>query len=180
MDKNKVIKLSKLLSYVLRHKPAHLGIVLDEQGWTDTALLLEKIKTEMNGVDLEMLKYVVANNDKKRFSFNDDLTRIRANQGHSLGIDLALQPIAPPGILFHGTATRFISSIMKDGLNKQSRQHVHLSDNYDTAFNVATRHGVPKILKVQALKMHAEGHLFYLSDNKVWLTDHVPVKFIEE
>ena len=164
----------------MRHKPDHLGIILDEQGWTDTAALLEKIKTEMDDVDLDALKFVVADNDKKRFAFNSDFSRIRANQGHSVEIDLALQPVLPPGILFHGTATRFLASIMKEGLNKQSRQHVHLSDNYDTAFNVATRHGVPKILKVHALKMHAEGHLFYFSENKVWLTDHVPVKFIEE
>ncbi|MEZ4617799.1 MAG: RNA 2'-phosphotransferase [Caldilineaceae bacterium] len=120
----------------------------------------------------------MAQNNKQCFRFNDDGTRIRANQGHSIAVELNLRPQVPPARLFHGTATRFLDAIQREGLQRQSRQHVHLSADEKTAHKVGQRHGKPVILTVDAAAMHADGHLFYLSDNGVWLTDHVPVHYL--
>lgn len=168
-------EVSKFLSYVLRHNPGKIGLVLDANGWADVSELLAKAH-----VDMATLQKVVATNDKKRFSFNEDETKIRANQGHSISIDLNLQPKEPPEFLYHGTATRFLDSIMKQGLVKGNRQHVHLSLNEQTATKVGQRHGVPVVLKVLSKKMNEAGHIFYLSDNGVWLTDRVPVEFLQK
>ena len=171
-------KISKFLSYVLRHHPQEIGIDLDENGWANVEQLLKNSKTKFPRLDFEDIQTVVQNNDKQRFTFNDDCTQIRANQGHSVSIDLDLTPTEPPYTLLHGTVPKFMSSIRKKGLTKQSRQHVHLSDNLETAKNVALRRGVPTILKIDAYNMHKDGHEFYLSENGVWLTDHVPMKYI--
>lgn len=171
-------KISKFLSLVLRHKPQTIGIELDDQGWTDVQTLLDKMNEADRKVDFETLVAVVTNNDKKRFAFNDDRTKIRASQGHSVKIELGYEPQVPPTILYHGTATRFTHSIFKSGLEKRGRQHVHLSADVPTAKNVGTRHGVPVILEVLASEMHTEGHKFFISENGVWLTEAVPAKFL--
>lgn len=172
-------RISKRLSYVLRHNPTAVGITLDDEGWAVVDELLLALKKHGASVDLPILKEVVANNDKKRFSFSDDELRIRANQGHSIAVDLGLTPQEPPHELFHGTATRFLESIQEQGLMKQNRQHVHLSFDTKTAQKVGSRHGKVVVLIVQAKAMHDDGFPFFLSQNGVWLTDHVPVKYIE-
>lgn len=175
MNDKTIKKTSKFLSYILRHNPDKLGLILDEQGWVS----VEELLTKLNNVSMEQLEYVVANNNKKRFAFNEDKTKIRANQGHSIKIDLAYSPIEPPEFLYHGTATKNITSIQKGGIIKGSRHHVHLSADIDTATNVGQRHGKPIILMVQSKAMYEAGHEFFLSENGVWLTDFVPTAFID-
>jgi putative RNA 2'-phosphotransferase len=170
---------SKFLSLVLRHRPAEIGLLLDENGWANVHELIEKINAKGNNLDINLLNEIVASNDKKRFAFNDDKTKIRASQGHSIEIDLNLQPSLPPEILYHGTATRFVESILKEGLTKQQRQHVHLSEKLETATAVGARHGKPTVLIIDAMQMHEDGLLFYKSENNVWLTDHVATKYIK-
>jgi putative RNA 2'-phosphotransferase len=169
--------VSKLLSLVLRHQPEALGIVLDPEGWTDVTTLLGKMRTR--GVDLALLKHVVATNDKQRFAFNADYSRIRANQGHSLAVDLGLVAVEPPEFLYHGTAEGSVGAILREGLRKQSRQHVHLSADVATATRVGGRHGKPVVLRVKSGDMHRRGGLFYQSENNVWLTDFVASEYLE-
>lgn len=178
MTPNQIKKISKFISLVLRHKPQVIDLNLDENGWADTAELIAKINQKMP-LTLEALKTVVAENNKKRFAFNADLSKIRASQGHSVKINLALKPSTPPPILYHGTVAKNISSIKKLGLLKQKRNHVHLSKDIGTATNVGQRHGKPIILIVQSGQMHQEGIPFYLSENKVWLTEQVDAKYID-
>jgi putative RNA 2'-phosphotransferase len=166
-------QLSKFLSLVLRHQPEKIGISLDEQGWTAVPILLPKMN-----ITLAQLEYVVENNDKKRFVFNADQTQIRANQGHSVEINLGYLPSTPPSILFHGTAKRNLNSILEQGILKQARHHVHLSSDKNTAHTVGSRYGLPIVLMIDAQKMHDDGLLFYCSDNNVWLTDRVEAKYI--
>ena len=177
MEKN-LKSTSKFLSLVLRHKPEEIGLQLDENGWANVDELIEKVNANCNKLDINLLNEIVETNDKKRFAFNDERTKIRASQGHSIEIDLALQPIIPPDMLYHGTATRFVESILKEGLTKQQRQYVHLSEKLETATAVGARHGKPTILIVDAKQMHEDGFLFYKSENNVWLTDNVGVKYI--
>ncbi|XZF12901.1 RNA 2'-phosphotransferase [Chitinophagaceae bacterium MMS25-I14] len=179
MDNKQVKNISKLMSLVLRHEPEHLGIILDENGWANVAQLIEKMNAKGIRADFATIQTVVDTNDKKRFAFNDDKTMIRASQGHSIEVDLQLQPVVPPAILYHGTASRFVAGILRDGLQKRARQHVHLSKETGTAHNVGTRHGKAVILKVDAAAMHTAGYHFYCSANGVWLTDHVPAGFLE-
>lgn len=171
--------ISKYLSLVLRHEPEHIGITLDEEGWTDVAELIEKMNKKGTRLDFETLQQVVETNDKKRFAFNEDKTRIRASQGHTVEVDLNLPPQVPPAILYHGTADRNLDVIKKNGLVRMERQHLHLTAEKKTALNVGGRHGTPVLLTIQALAMHEKGYAFYLSANGVWLTDHVPAEFIE-
>lgn len=172
-------KISKFLSLVLRHKPEIIGLNLDKSGWVDTSDLLNQLAKNNKKITLESLKEVVANNDKKRFAFNADHTKIRASQGHSIDINLGYTAVEPPAVLFHGTATRFLGAIKKEGLLKRNRHHVHLSKNLETATNVGSRHGKVVVLKVKALEMHKAGFEFFVSENQVWLTDHVPVEYLE-
>jgi putative RNA 2'-phosphotransferase len=172
-------QLSKLLSYILRHHPEHIGLQPDPQGWASVEELLTKLNASGTAIDMIMLEEIVATNSKKRFAFNESKTQIRASQGHSIEIDLGLQPAQPPVVLYHGTAEANVESIKTHGLIKQSRQHVHLSDNPETAKTVGARHGKPVVLLINAKKMYEEGYLFYISDNGVWLTEEVPSKFIE-
>jgi putative RNA 2'-phosphotransferase len=127
-----------------------------------------------------LLFTIVDTNSKKRFAFNEDETKIRASQGHSLKIDLKYNPIKPPKSLFHGTSERFLESILKSGIEKRNRQHVHLSSDIETALKVGQRHGKPVILEIQTEKMNKNGHKFYLSENKVWLTEYVPIEYIKK
>ncbi len=174
-----LVKLSKFLSLVLRHKPEEIGLTLDANGWADVDNLLRLANAAGRRIDWALLEQVVAESDKKRFAFSDDGLRIRASQGHSVEVDLALAPAVPPEVLFHGTATRFLESIRATGLNSGSRQHVHLSLDADTAAKVGARHGKPSILTVRSRDMAAAGHRFYLSANGVWLTGEVPTVYIE-
>lgn len=171
--------ISKLLSLALRHQPDALGITLDQEGWASVAEVLQKMQQKGMAVDLPRLQEVVDTNDKKRFSFSADGSRIRANQGHSLPVELGLQPVAPPPLLYHGTAIQNLDSIFTEGLQRRTRQHVHLSEDSETAHKVGSRHGKAVVLLVQSGKMHAAGNLFYYSANGVWLTEAVPATYIE-
>lgn len=171
--------LSKFLSLVLRHKPEVLDLNMDKNGWVDLDELLEKLNASGKKVTLEKIQEVVATNQKQRFKIDEINNRIRANQGHSINVDVELEEKTPPPILYHGTAIKHIEIIRKEGLKKMSRQHVHLSQDYETAIKVGGRHGKPIILKIDCNKMIDYGFKFFLSENKVWLTDSVDVKYIE-
>ena len=173
-------RIGKFLSLILRHDPGTIGIELDENGWADVNELIEKCKKHRYHFSMEDLIEIVETNDKQRYSFNEKRSKIRANQGHSIDIDLDLSPVEPPEYLYHGTATRFMSSIMEKGILKGSRQHVHLSKDKQTATNVGLRHGKPVILTIMSGKMHRDGIPFYLSDNGVWLTDYIDTKYISD
>lgn len=171
--------ISKLLSLVLLHEPEHIGLTLDNEGWACVPELIEKINQKGIRLDFSTLQIIVDTNDKKRFAFNDDKTHIRANQGHTIEVDLNLPVQIPPAVLFHGTAEKNIAAIRQHGIQKVDRHHVHLSTLKETALQVGQRHGKPMLLVIQALVMHGKGHTFYLSNNGVWLTDQVPAAFIE-
>ena len=171
-------KISKFLSLILRHQPETIDLILDENGWANVDELREKCSKHKISFTLEDLDEVVETNDKKRFIFNDDKTKIRANQGHSIEIDLALKPQQPPEFLYHGTAQNNVESILENGIEKRNRQHVHLSQDKETATKVGMRHGKPIILTIKTGKMFEDGILFYLSENNVWLTDFVDAKYI--
>lgn len=173
-----LIQSSKFLSFVLRHRPDAIGLVLDAEGWAGVDELIARASEHGEQLTVELIRKVVAQNDKQRFALSADERRIRAVQGHSIEVDLQLVPQIPPAILFHGTATRFLASIREHGLQGRGRQHVHLSPDAETAVRVGSRHGKPVVLEVSAAAMHAAGHQFYLSENGVWLTDAVPVEFI--
>ncbi|GAB3923292.1 RNA 2'-phosphotransferase [Mucilaginibacter myungsuensis] len=174
--------ISKFMSYVLRHRPEVIGLQLDENGWADVAELITKANanaTEWSTpITIDIVKHIVDTNDKKRFAFNEDGTKIRASQGHSVEVDLAYESQTPPEVLYHGTATKFLDAILIGRLTKQSRQHVHMSENIETMLEVAKRHGKPVLLKIHAAEMAAAGYQFYLSANNVWLTDSVPAGFL--
>lgn len=172
-------RTSKLLSLVLRHQPEAIGLTLDDGGWVDVDRLIDQAVAHDKPLDRELLEEIVATSDKKRFAFSPDGQRIRANQGHSIHVELGLSPQTPPATLFHGTATRFLTSIEAQGLVPGSRQHVHLSVDFETAERVGARHGKPLVLPIQAEAMYRDGHVFFLSENGVWLTDAVPVRYIE-
>ena len=173
------IRQSKFLSLVLRHKPDAIGISLDPEGWASIEEILEKSAANL-GLSRERISEIVRDNDKQRFSISEDGQYIRANQGHSIKVDLGLGSVEPPETLFHGTATRFLASILEQGLLPRNRQHVHLSADIRTARKVGIRHGKLALLKVGSGEMARNGHLFYQSENGVWLTDHVPCESIEQ
>ncbi|MCB0735999.1 MAG: RNA 2'-phosphotransferase [Bacteroidetes bacterium] len=171
-------KTSKFLSLVLRHKPETIGLKLDSNGWANTEELLAKMNENGQSLSFEQLRIVVENNAKKRFIFTDDESKIRANQGHSISVDLALEEKQPPDILYHGTATKNLDSIKAKGLIKGQRHHVHLSADTETALKVGQRHGKPVLLTIKSAEVHKQGIKFYQSANGVWLTDFVDVEFI--
>lgn len=177
-----ITKISKFLSYVLRHKPDAIGLNLDENGWADIDQLIHQAGLDASNPNLtrDLICQAVETNDKKRFALSPDNKKIRANQGHSIQVDLALIPQCPPDILYHGTATRFLQSILKEGLKAGSRNHVHLSENIETARQVGMRYGKAVILIIDAGKMHAQGYPFFKSENGVWLTEHIPAEFIDK
>jgi putative RNA 2'-phosphotransferase len=162
MDPKRLVKISKYLSKHLRHEPERLGLTLAPGGW----------------VRVEDLLAACANNDKRRFSFDPTGTLIRANQGHSTSVDLQLEPVTPPALLYHGTGAQFVEAIRRDGLKKMARHHVHLSIDVPTATKVGARHGKPVVLEVDAAAMQRAGHTFYVSANGVWLTDAVPPEYL--
>jgi len=166
-------KISKKMSFILRHKPESIGATLDKQGWLDTPVLLEALH-----IDMAQLELVVDTCDKKRYEFNEDKTKIRASQGHSVKIELGYKPSKPPAQLFHGTVNQFMTAITAHGLQKMNRHHVHLSVDMETASKVGSRRGKPVILTVDAELMHKAGHKFFVSTNGVWLTEEVPPRYI--
>lgn len=175
MSNTNITQISKYLSLILRHQPQSIGLVLDPNGWADVEELLNKSKLKFS---FQQLVEVVEKNDKQRFILSDDQTKIRANQGHSIKIDLDLKPQIPPPILYHGTVEKYLDSIRIEGLKKMNRNHVHLSKDIETAQKVGSRRGNPVILKIDAEAMNTDKMLFYCSENGVWLTDNVPTKYI--
>lgn len=179
MNEKETVKTSKFLSLILRHEPERIGIQLDGAGWVSVDALLEAANRHGESLTLEQLKRVVATNDKKRFAFSEDGSKIRASQGHSLEVNLRYEPAVPPEFLYHGTPEKFVKSIRATGLNKGERHDVHLSPDASSATKVGQRRGRPVVLKIRAGDMHRAGHLFRRSANNVWLVDFVPVEFIE-
>jgi len=170
--------VSKFMSLVLRHKPEEIGLQLDPHGWVSIDELITKLNEKGLKVDLNIIQHIVINNDKKRFCFNEDNTMIRANQGHSIEVDLDLEVVSPPEFLFHGTAEHAVSIILEEGLQKRNRHHVHLTANRETAVMVGGRHGKPVVLEVRAMEMEKAGFVFFLSANNVWLVDIVPPGYL--
>jgi len=172
-------RISKMMSLILRHNPSVINATLDENGWLSVDELIKGMNAKGYEMNREMLDEIVATNNKKRFAFSEDKRNIRANQGHSIEVDVELREEMPPELLYHGTVQKFIPRIQKDGLKKMSRQHVHLSQDRATAENVGGRRGKPIVLLINTREMHRNGFTFYLSENNVWLTDNVPAKYIE-
>lgn len=172
MDERRLVKVSKYLSRHLRHDPDRLGIELDEHGWVEVDVLLKALDDQKFHLTREELEEVVARNDKQRFALRDG--RIRANQGHTVDVDLDLPAVAPPLLLYHGTAGGFVATILEEGLKPMDRHHVHLSPDRETAVKVGSRRGKPVVLVIDAEQMAGAGHTFYKSENGVWLTEHVP------
>jgi putative RNA 2'-phosphotransferase len=179
MEHQELVRISKAVAKTLRHKPERLGLSLEAGGWVDVEALLSAFHAKGFRVTRAELEEVVAKNDKQRFSFDETGTRIRANQGHSVEVDLQLEPREPPEILYHGTTTAALTSILETGLQRMKRHHVHLSPDTQTAHRVGSRHGKAVILRVKALEMQREGHTFYCSENGVWLVDEVPHTYLE-
>ena len=180
LSNHRVTKISKYLSYHLRHRPDMLGLELLDGGWVEVEKLLQATQRFKFPVSMNELRYVVENNDKKRFSFDDTNTLIRANQGHSVKVDLQLKSAVPPEILYHGTYLGAVESIKQQGIQKISRHHVHLSSNWQTAKDVGARRGIPIVFEVDAKAMNLDKFIFYLSDNGVWLVDFVPIQYLKQ
>lgn len=172
-----LIKVSRYLSLILRHKPEQAGITLDEHGWASVEGLIEGISKKYP-ITIDILEEIVATDDKQRYSFSNDHMFIRANQGHSVPVDVELEILEPPEYLYHGTGMKYYSSIMENGLLPKSRLYVHLTDNVDAAMGVGARHGEPVVFCVDAKVMHDYGFVFYKSVNGVWLTERVPNEFL--
>ncbi len=170
---------SKYISLILRHKPETIGITLDEHGWANVDELIKGI-SKTYPINMEILENIVATDNKQRYSFNDDKTLIRANQGHSIPVDVELPIANPPEVLFHGTGEKYVESIDEKGLVPKSRLYVHLSSDIETAVKVGSRHGRPVVYKILSGKMLQDGHVFYKSVNGVWLTKRVPVEYLQK
>jgi len=179
---NKAIKsTSKFISLILRHKPGVIGITLDEHGWADVDALIDGINhAGGHYLDRNLLEEIVSAEEKQRYSFNEDHTRIRANQGHSISVDVELRQMTPPDILWHGTGEKYTASIDAQGLIPKSRLYVHLSADIGTAKKVGSRHGRPVIYEIDCREMAEDGHEFFLSENGVWLTKRVPIKYLNK
>ena len=176
--RRELTKDSKFLSLVLRHDPSVIGVELDEAGWIEVSKLLGALQLHRPQITRERLTEIVETNDKKRFAFSKDRERIRASQGHSIGVDIGLPPSLPPSVLYHGTAERNMASIRANGLLRGQRNHVHLSSDIETATMVGSRYGKPIVLQIEAKRMAQAGFNFYISENGVWLTAQVPPSFI--
>lgn len=170
---------SKFMSLILRHKPEAIGISLDEHGWANVDELIAGI-AKTQDFNMDILEEIVREDEKQRYSFNEDKTLIRANQGHSIPVDVELEVLEPPAELWHGTGEKYVASIDEQGLIPKSRLYVHLSKDKDTAVKVGKRHGNPVLYIVKAGEMYRDGYQFYLSKNGVWLTKQVPVKYLEK
>jgi putative RNA 2'-phosphotransferase len=178
MDEARLVRTSKFLSKYLRHAPEKLRLTLEPGGWVGVDALLAATARQGMPLSREELEEVVARNSKQRFAFDETGERIRANQGHSVAVDLQLEPLAPPDLLYHGTGERAVEAILREGLRKMRRHHVHLSGDVGTAIVVGRRHGRPVVFEVQAGKLHEAGYAFYRSENRVWLVDAVPPEYL--
>lgn len=178
LSEKETTRLSKLLSLVLRHDPAHLGVTLDEQGWVEVAELLAQAGRHQVPLTREQLVYIVDTSPKQRFRFNEDQSRIRASQGHSVDVALGYEPMEPLAQLYHGTARQNQELIMTEGLRKMTRQRVHLSADVETALTVGRRHGAPLVFVVDGGRMHQGDFRFFRADNGVWLIDEVPPQYL--
>ena len=178
--RKELIRKSKFLSLALRHDPSAANVTLDDNGWVEVPKLLEGAASKGIDISFEELIEIVDTNEKRRFTICQETNRIRANQGHSIAVDLELKEASPPAVLYHGTTVRNRDSILQRGLLKMKRRHVHLSTDIETARKVGARHGKILILKVDASAMQADGHVFYLSENGVWLTESVPAAYLTE
>jgi len=174
----KLIDISRFMSLILRHRPDQIGISLDEHGWANVDELIAGIAVKAPNFNMEILEEIVRTDEKQRYSFNEDKTLIRANQGHSIPVDVELEEKEPPEVLWHGTGEKYVSSIDEQGLIPKSRLYVHLSKDEETAVKVGKRHGKPVLYRVSAFKMHQDGYKFYLSANGVWLTKVVPKEYL--
>lgn len=174
---DEMTETSKLIAYMLRHRPNEFGLSMDQHGWVDANEVVKAVAAR-HKFDAKMLEAIVASDEKKRYSFNEDKSKIRANQGHSIQVDVEMPERIPPEVLYHGTGEKYVEQILKSGLLPKSRLHVHLSKDHDTAVSVGSRHGKPAVFEVRAKAMHDAGHKFWLSENEVWLTKAVPVEFM--
>lgn len=172
------IKLSKFVSYILRHNPASINIELDSRGYANVDALIEGIRKKGYDINKEILESIVQNDEKQRYAFNEDKSKINANYGHSIDVKLDLKTANPPEILYHGTSKDFVANILKEGIKKQNRQFVHLSTDEETALKVGKRHGAPVVLKIRAQDMVKDGIKLYKTDSNIWLTDYVHPKYI--
>lgn len=172
-------RTSKYISLILRHKPEIIGITLDEHGWADVNELISGVN-RTHPLTMELLEEIVRTDEKQRYSFNEDKTLIRANQGHSIPVDVELPELKPPAILYHGTGRKYVESIDRQGLIPKSRLYVHLSSDRETALKVGKRHGSPVVYTIKAEAMFMDGYLFYRSVNGVWLTKTVPVEYLKK
>lgn len=178
LSPKRLTKISKYLSYHLRHHPEALGLELAVGGWVEVEALLKAAREQGFTISPQELEIVVAQNDKKRFAFDPSHTYIRANQGHSVPVDLQLEPQTPPTVLYHGTSEGAVASILRHGLQKQSRHHVHLAVSLEQAHQVGTRHGRPQVFQVDTAAMIQDNHTFYCTENHVWLVDSVPPQYL--
>ena len=178
-DYMNLTNLSRYMSLILRHKPEVIGITLDEHGWANVNDLIYGIEKNNPGFNMDILEQIVRTDSKQRYSFNDDKSLIRANQGHSINVDVELKEKEPPEYLYHGTGEKYVESINQDGLIPKSRLYVHLSKDIETANNVGRRHGKEVVYRIDSGQMYLDGHKFYLSENGVWLIKEVPVKYLE-
>jgi len=178
MDEKRLVKLSKYLSHHLRHQPQALGLTLEPGGWVAVETLLAAMARHGVTISRAELDEIVVRNNKQRFAFDATGARIRASQGHSVDVDLQLAPTAPPATLYHGTARATVDAILREGLRKMRRQHVHLTADIATAVNVGGRHGAPSVLAVDAAAMARDGFPFFCSENGVWLTESVPPRYL--
>ena len=170
--------LGRFLSLVLRHQPQAAYITLDRHGWADIEKLLAGCVRAGKSMDRETLERIVREDNKQRYTFNEDCTKIRANQGHSIPVDVGLRRVQPPQYLYHGTAARFLPAIQAEGIQRMNRQYVHLSPDYQTAVAVGRRHGSPVVvLRIEAGTMAQSGVTFFLSENGVWLCEYVPPEY---
>ena len=178
MNEKRLKQISKFLSLILRHHPGKVGLKLEKTGWATVDELIAACRKNNFSFTLEELKTVVAENDKQRFSFDETGTKIRANQGHSIPVEIEFERKTPPAILYHGTAEKNVRAILEKGLAKMSRHHVHLSNDWQTARKVGMRYGKPVIFEVDAAKMSADGFEFFISANGIWLIENVPPQFL--
>lgn len=174
-----IIDTSRYIALILRHKPEVIGIKLDEHGWANVNELITVVNKTHN-LTMELLEEIVRTDNKMRYSFNEDKSLIRANQGHSIPVNVELKECIPPSVLYHGTGEKYVSSIDKTGLIPKSRLYVHLSADYETAVKVGTRHGKAVVYYIDTVKMISDKYKFYVSANNVWLTKEVPVKYLKK
>lgn len=178
-DYMNLTNLSRYMSLILRHKPEVIEITLDEHGWASVNDLICGIEKNNPGFNMDILEQIVRTDSKQRYSFNDDKSLIRANQGHSVNVDVELKEKEPPEYLYHGTGEKYVKSINQDGLIPKSRLYVHLSKDIKTAENVGKRHGKEVVYRINSGQMYRDGYKFYLSENGIWLTKEVPIKYLE-